>query len=508
MIQNTRYLVAKQAILHPHLRILNISFIIIVITFLALGCGGGGGGGGTSDNTAPSVPSGLSAIAVSTTGIDLSWTASTDDTGVTEYRIFQNGIALPDKSATNSYSDTGLNDNTEYCYQVTAIDAAKNESALSIEACATTFEITRKLLATDTSAGDQFGFSVAMSGNYAIIGAQAGDSDVTADTGAAYIYQRIESDRWDKGIKIVAGDADANDRFGTAVAIAGDFAIVGSPGELSTTDTGAAYIFQRTGSGNVWDNGTKLSFQNIDADDEIGISVAISSNFAVIGSIGDDDAGTDSGAIYIYLKSGNTWNFQTKIPSPDAGAGDLFGVSVAISGDYIIAGATLADGNTGAAHIFHWTGSTWTSAKLIASGLDPGDFFGTTVAIDGDYAIVGARNDSDIESTAGAVYIYMKTGTNTWDNGVKITAEAGDIDAGDNFGKSVSISGDYAVIGADLDDEQTDSGTKISAFDFGSSDLFGNAVTISNDRAIVGAQAGDSGTADTGAVYIFDIPPI
>jgi hypothetical protein len=339
------------------------------------------------------------------------------------------------------------------------------------------------------------------------------------DTGAAYIYRRIDPVTWDEGVKIVADDADTFDRFGWSVAINGDFAIVGARFDDEGGDqAGAVYIFQRTGTGNTWDTGTKIIAQDAEKDDDFGISVAISNDFAVIGATGDDDANLDSGAVYIYQKTGSSWTFHTKIPSHDAGATDLFGSSVAISGDYIIVGAT----QTEAAYIYQWTGTAWNFMKKITAPIETqGDFFGISVAIDGEYALVGAWGSSQ---SAGAAYVFKRTGA-AWDFGQKIIASVAVVGA--NFGKSVSISGDYIIVGADNYDatgfrnigtayifQRTgpgniwDTGTQIFAVDFEKDAFFGNAVTISNDHAIVGSVLKSEGGSSTGAAYIFDIPPI
>jgi hypothetical protein len=119
-----------------------LQYLIVVFGCLIIaGCGGGGGGGGDDDDSgdtqAPSVPSGLTATAASSSRINLAWSASTDDVAVTAYLIYRNNDFLKSVLSTSA-SDTGLTAETNYCYRVSAVDAANNESALSAQACATT----------------------------------------------------------------------------------------------------------------------------------------------------------------------------------------------------------------------------------------------------------------------------------------------------------------------------------------------------------------------------------
>ena len=150
------------------------------------------------------------------------------------------------------------------------------------------------------------------------------------------------------------------------------------------------------------------------------------------------------------------WDAGTKILASDAAFGDQFGIGVAISGDYAIAGAFGNDdggGNSGSAYIFRRTGkNTWDAGKkIVASDRAAGDEFGIAVGISGDYAIVGAHANDDAPNNSGSAYIFLRTGTNTWDAGTKIVAS--DAANGDLVGFSVGISGDYAIVGAQLNDD-------------------------------------------------------
>jgi len=299
--------------------------------------------------------------------------------------------------------------------------------------------------------------------------------------------------------KIIAPDAEVGDNFGYSASISGDYVIIGAYNKSSAT--GAAYIFHRTGT-NTWDTGTKIIAYDAAAGDYFGTSVSISGDYAIVGA---DIKNYLAGAAYIFHRTGtNTWDAGTKITCPSGGQ---FGYSVSIDGDYVIVGANHDDSggfNAGAAYIFHRTGTnTWdTGTKIMASDATAGDLFGTSVSISGDYAIVGAHFQNVL---TGAAYIYRRTGTNTWNTGTKIVASDGS--AGDNFGIAVSISGDYAIVGASegggayvfyrIGINIWDAGTKIIALGSGGSK---NLVSIDGDYTVVGAWCLNS---DTGAAYIF-----
>ena len=309
------------------------------------------------------------------------------------------------------------------------------------------FDAGTKILASDAIADDRFGWSAAISGDYAIVGVRWSD-DGGANSGSAYIFRRTGTNTWDAGTKILASDRAAQDYFGNSVGISGDYAIVGAFGK---NNSGSAYIFRRTGT-NTWDAGTKILSSDIAVDDFFGYSVAISGDYAIVGAYGDDDRGGASGSAYIFRRTGtNTWDAGTKILASDGAADDFFGYSVGISGDYAIVGAWgNGDGGSlsGSAYIFRRTGTnTWDAGtKILASDAASADSFGRSVGISGDYAIVGAFGNDDGGANSGSTYIFRRTGTNTWDAGTKILAS--DPAADDLFGYSVGISGDYAIVGA------------------------------------------------------------
>jgi hypothetical protein len=302
-----------------------------------------------------------------------------------------------------------------------------------------------KIQASDKQNYDHFGYSVSIDGEYAIVGAIY---EATGDfgAGAAYIFKR-DGTSWTQQAKIQASDKQAFDQFGWSVAISGDYVIVGAFDEdTGDTGAGAAYIFKRDGTS--WTEQAKIQANDTGSYDQFGYSVSISEDYAIVGSRREDTGYSDAGAAYIFKRDGTSWTQQAKIQASDKESNDRFGHSVAISGDYVIVGADGEDtgqSDAGAAYIFKRDGTSWTQQAKIQAN-DTGSYaqFGYSVAISGDYVIVSATGDDTGAPNAGAAYIFKRDGT-SWTQQAKIQASViGDNDA---FGYSVSISGDYAIVG-------------------------------------------------------------
>ena len=252
---------------------------------------------------------------------------------------------------------------------------------------------------------------------------------------------------WSQQQKLTASDADNYDSFGMSVSISGDYAVVGAYADDDAGgSSGSAYIFVRNGT--TWTEQEKLTASDAASRDQFGNSVSISGDYAVVGAYTDDDGGSsNSGSAYIFVRNGTTWSQQQKLTASDAAAGDQFGNSVSISGDYAVVGAYADDdagGQSGSAYIFVRNGTAWTEQqKLTASDAASSDQFGRSVSISGDYAVVGAHQNAGAGSRSGSAYIFVRNGT-TWTEQEKLTAS--DAASGDYFGSSVSISGDYAVV--------------------------------------------------------------
>jgi hypothetical protein len=309
-----------------------------------------------------------------------------------------------------------------------------------------------KLTAADAAGGDRFGVAVAVSGDTAVVGANAADTPAGSNVGSAYVFVR-SAGTWALQAKLTAADAAAVDNFGISVAISGDTAVVGAylDSTPAGSNAGSAYVFVR--SAGTWAQQQKLTAADAAAGDRFGISVAVSGDTAVVGAYLDDaPAGTNAGSAYVFVRSAGTWAHQQKLVADDAAAVDNFGMSVAVSVDTAVVGAHLEGGtNAGSAYVFVRSAGTWAQQqKLAASDAAANDNFGASVAVSGDTAVVGAPFDDIAAGTdAGSAYVFVRS-AGTWAQQQKLAAS--DADAGDRFGIAVAVSGDTAVVGAYFDD--------------------------------------------------------
>ena len=348
--------------------------------------------------------------------------------------------------------------------------------------------------------------------------------------------------------KLLASDGASSDFFGFSVSISGDpgteVAIVGAyRDDDNGSASGSAYIYRK--SGETWVQESKLLASDGAAGDAFGFSVSISGDsgneVVIVGAYLDDDNGSDSGSAYIYrydplLLPLPGWVQEAQLHASDGASFDRFGGSVSISGpsgnEVAIVGAYKDDSNFGSAYIYRFNGVSWVEeAKLLASDGATGDNFGKAVSISSDpgneVVIVGAYHDDDNGSNSGSSYIYRKTGA-TWVQEAKLIASDGA--ASDNFGFSVSISGDagneVVIVGAYFhDDSGTDSGSayiyrfngvswmeeaRLLPPDGASGDRLGNSVSISgtagSEVVIVGAHLDDDNGSNSGSMYLFECP--
>jgi nucleoside-specific outer membrane channel protein Tsx len=328
--------------------------------------------------------------------------------------------------------------------------------------------------------------------------------------------------------KLRASDGDAEDYFGTSVALSGDTTLVGVPYDSDQfLDAGAAYVLQLDAADGVEEY--KLIASDGAESDLFGHSVAVSGNTALVGAPGDDDSGDESGSAYVFRFDGSAWVEEAKLTASDGNESDGFGGAVATSGDspqWALVGATWADGGRGgrgAAYVYRFDGSNWVEqAKLVAFGDTPGLMFGTAVGITGESparAIVGDFRDFANGYGSGAAYMFRFDGSD-WIEDAKLTASDG-VEY-DTLGQSVAVVGETALVGAPGDDVYGYSsgsayvfrfnGTgwleeaRLAPFDGAESDHFGCSVAVSGSSpqfALIGADLDDDNGRDSGSAYVF-----
>ncbi|MFK8012115.1 MAG: Ig-like domain-containing protein [Marinicellaceae bacterium] len=369
-----------------------------------------------------------------------------------------------------------------------------------------------KLTVDDSTSNDKFGHSVSLFGSYALVGAY-GNDDFGSDSGAVYAFKFINS-QWVNTGKLVPNDGQSGDRYGYSVSLYNNFALVGAyNNDDMGQNAGAAYVFYRTSSGN-WYQATKLYANDGAEFDNFGRSVSLDSTTAVIGAEFADLPGKNSaGAAYVFdLNSITSWPQSSKLTADDSAAFFNFGSAVSINLDRILIGSrrdSTNGGDAGSAYIFDRNNlnNTWTqSLKLTASDGGTNDSFGISVDLDSDQLIVGAQDDG-----VGSAYVFEKT-TNSWSEKVKLNPQSSN--SNDNFGASVAINNSDIFVGSYLRDfNGTTSGSvyqytktddlwwqidEFIASDTGASDNFGRSVSLSEDQVLIGADNKEAGQS-----YIF-----
>jgi len=363
-----------------------------------------------------------------------------------------------------------------------------------------------KLTASDGQSDDFFGLAAAIDGGIAVVGAY-GDDDNGPTSGSAYLFNASTGAQL---FKLIPSDPGTGDQFGGEVAISGTRAIVSAfRNDDSGTDSGAAYIFDTTSGAQL----LKLLPSDGAADDNFGLSVAISGNIAAVGAPGDDDLGASSGSVYLFDAATGTQ--LHKITAPDGVAGDLFGSSVAVTSGVVVVGAYGADPNgtvSGTAYLFD-TLSGALIAEISAPDNAALDAFGVSVAIHAGTVIVGANGDDDNGSNSGSAHAFSSIdGSHLF----KLLPTVGT--AFDSFGFSVGLEGSTGVVGAyGVSAPASSSGaayvidtmTAVTLVDLFPSDpvsgaWFGFSVDIAGGKALVGAPSAFAYGVRTGAAYLFN----
>ncbi len=371
--------------------------------------------------------------------------------------------------------------------------------------------------ASDPGVRNWFGFSVALDGDTAFIGAPV-DRVEPQDPGSVYVFVRDSSGGWTQWQKLNALDATAGDMFGYSVAMDGNTAVIGAKWASTTTlnSPGYAYVFGRD-SGGTWTQQGKLLASDGAPGDEFGSSVAIDGDTILVGSPYDDDAGQSSGSVYVFVRNGSVWSVEEKMTANDAEALDNFGRSVALDGNAALVGADNMSSGSGVAYVFtRGSNGTWSDPeKLTAPDPTFNNLFGCSVALEGDTALIGASGKDNVDRAPGAVYVFTRGG-GTWTEfePQKLTVSGSGLGGGTTvvgFGVSVALSGDTAFIGEAINSgaaylfARSSSGTwtekaKLTAF---SGNNYGFSVALNGDTALIGAFGG-IGMNVNGEAYLFD----
>lgn len=311
-------------------------------------------------------------------------------------------------------------------------------------------------VASDGEVGDEFGHSVAISGNYAIVGAPNDNVGANSDQGSAYIFF-FNGTGWVEQAKLVASGGSANDNFGFSVSISGDYAIVGAPNDDVgiSNNQGSAYVFIRSGVN--WTQQASFTGASGAASDNFGWSVDIDGAYAAIGSPGDDvGANNAQGTGYVFLRTGVNWAQQDYMTLPSGIAVDWFGRSISISGIYLVVGAPGDDigavTDAGSAHVFQRIGTAWSHTQVLTYPNSDDFSFGASVSVTGNFIAVGGPAEFTTLGS-GRAYIFNGSSWVTTPNGNFLVTILGvDAEAGDAFGFSVSTGSNYLIVSAPYSD--------------------------------------------------------
>ena len=401
------------------------------------------------------------------------------------------------------------------------------------------------LTASGGAAGAHFGISVAIDGDTAVVGADRANSR----KGSVYIFTRESTGNWTQQAEL-EGEV-AGDQFGWSVAVDGDTVVVGAhayDGEddegNTLTNSGAVYVFTKPTSSGGWADTiaepVKLPATTPEAYAFFGGSVDLDGNTLAIGSRLYNAGGKlSAGAAYVFTETNDVWSQAAKLTASTSLQLAYLGYSLAVDGDTVLVGAygddtVFGELGSGSAYVFDKPPGGWTdgneTAKLTASDRQPSGYFGFSVALDGDTAVIGARqhNDPVTGAGSGAAYVFTRE-SGVWGEKAKLTAS--DAAAGDNFGVSVAVEDDTVVVGSWQDDDNgRNSGSayvfekpalgwagtletlKLTAPNGAANDRFGWSVAVDlhdqrGDLALVGAYSDDIATGmDAGSVHVLGIP--
>ena len=394
-------------------------------------------------------------------------------------------------------------------------------AAYVFERTGTTWTQVAKLTAADSAAGDNFGIDVDLDANTVLVGAWF-KNGLFAQQGSAYVFTRSNG-AWSQQARLTDVGGSASDWFGNSVALEGDTAVVGAPADdLIFSDRGTAHVFTRSGS--TWTKRTTLDPGLGGASDFFGQSVSIHNGSIAVGAPGSDiSPGGNEGAVYVFTGSGASWPLQQKLSHPAPLPNHSMGSAVAIRGDTVASGLPNFDGivgtNQGLGITFTRTGTSWAAGEHFSvNEAQAGASLGTSIAMSDEYVAAGASSYSRPGfGFAGASYALRRI-DGTPARTMTIAAPAPQTD--DNFGNRMASDGTRLVVGAHNEDggAGTNQGAvyvyrfadesfvleqKLLPLTPQSNAEFGKAVAVDGTTIIIGAPKEDDGVADAGAAYVF-----
>jgi hypothetical protein len=341
------------------------------------------------------------------------------------------------------------------------------------------------------------------------------DSTGLVDAGAAYVYRRVASG-WVEEAKLVPTDPDMGDEFGNAVALSGDTAVVGAwrDDTVNGVGTGSVYVFVRTGT--TWSQQQKLVPSDVAPGDELGFSLAIDGDTIFAGARLDDAGGNDAGAVHVFERTGTSWARTQELLAPGPIADERFGSAVALEGTCGVVGGPSTDAGSGRLFVFEWAGASWGAGEALPQqpvGLT-GALFGSSVALSGDILVAGApQMFAPSCGVLGRVSVYVRLPNGWIRSGTLRGTESSD---GHGFGASVDIVGDRLLVGAPgaTFDGELGRGAvyvfeadglwsqtlRTSAAQGGAGDGFGTAIAWVGDECLGTAPAANLVGAGAGAV--------
>ncbi len=375
----------------------------------------------------------------------------------------------------------------------------------------------RKVQPADLALNDIYGAAMAVDGNVALV-ASEWDDDQGKDSGAVFVY-RCNGRRWIEEQKLLPSDGQKGDNFGRSLELDGNLAVVGTHWDDDKgSRSGSVYAFRYNGS--TWIEEQKLLASDGQADDRLGNTVSVEGNRIVAGAWKEDQGGNDAGAAYVYRFNGLQWTQEQKLmaPTPSAAAG--FGRHVSISNGVIAVGEWKGDGaatDSGAVHMFRHDGLQWVHEQTLhASDGGASDFLGWAVYLDGETVAAGAYADDDKGTQSGAAYVWRYDG-HKWGNETKIVPATGQ--AFDYFGFAIALDGDNLAVGAPVRlTEFLGPGAvylyryrggswnpirKVIPSDGAPQDAFGFHLALGGNILVTGSWRDDDAGADSGSAYLY-----